>query len=610
MFVHNNIIMLVDLKNFKDIETPELLNRKSSQFLMPQLRDVNTGSKNFDLYPAFNLGSDSINMGYDSLADYLSDQKLVCLDGFSGVNWSYIVNELYSAIIAKGLTVQLINVEDYLKPENTIKELVAPFLGDDDSVWGKRANLSLSDFFDQELLKTIEISEDSDLTLLYGCGSSLASDDALLIYFDLPKNELQYRMRANSVTNFGVSSYDEDYKTYKHFYFVDWVLLNAEKKKLSTRIDVIVDSQHQENPSWTYMKTIREALHDMSKSLFRVRPWFEPGAWGGEWIKDHIQGLNKDVPNYAWAFSLIVPENGLIFQSDNRLLEISFDFIMNQEGQNILGAHYEHFGNEFPIRFNFLDTFNGGNLSIQCHPRLKYIQEVFGENITQDECYYILDCEENAGVYLGFQDDINPENFRGALEKSQEEGIELNITDYVQLHNSKKHDLFLIPNGTIHSAGIGNMVLEISATPYIFTFKMYDWVRLDLDGKPRPINIDHAFKNLKFDLKGERVKEELFSNPQIVESNGDFEIIHYPTHEEHFYDVRRFDFNKSFEMQTLESCQVMMLVEGEHIQVETENGLIQELGYAETFVIPAAAGKFKLTNLGSGSVKVINAYLK
>ncbi len=610
MFVHNNIIILVDLKNFKDVETPELLNRRSSQFLMPQLKDVNKWSKNFDLYPAFNLEPNSINMGYYSLADYLSDQKLVCLDGFSGVNWSYILNELYSAITAKGMTVQLINLENYLKPENAIKELVAPFLGDDDSVWGKRANLSLSDFFDQELLKTIEISEDSDLTLIYGCGSGLVSDEALLIYFDLPKNELQYRMRANSVTNFGVSSYDEDYKTYKHFYFVDWVLLNAEKKKLSTRIDVIVDSQHQENPSWTYMKTIREALHDMSKSLFRVRPWFEPGAWGGEWIKDHIQGLNKDVPNYAWAFSLIVPENGLIFQSDNRLLEISFDFIMNQEGQNILGAHYEHFGNEFPIRFNFLDTFNGGNLSIQCHPRLKYIQEVFGENITQDECYYILDCEENAGVYLGFQDDINPENFRGALEKSQEEGIELNITNYVQLHNSKKHDLFLIPNGTIHSAGIGNMVLEISATPYIFTFKMYDWVRLDLDGKPRPINIDHAFKNLRFDLKGERVKEELFSNPQIIESNGDFEIIHYPTHEEHFYDVRRFDFNKSFEMQTLESCQVMMLVEGEHIQVETENGLIQELGYAETFVIPAAAGKFKLTNFGSGWVKVINAYLK
>ena len=307
-------------------------------------------------------------------------------------------------------------------------------------------------------------------------------------------------------------------------------MLTADKSILSKNIEVMIDAQDQLEPSWTFMKDVRAALTKMSTSSFRVRPWFEPGAWGGEWIKEHIEGLNKQTVNYAWAFSLIVPENGLIFESDRLLLEISFDFLMHQEAENILGRHHKTFGSEFPIRFNFLDTYKGGNLSVQCHPSLNYIQEVFGETITQDECYYILDCDENASVYLGFQENINPEKFRSELVKSQEENLELTITDYVQQHPSKKHDLYLIPNGTVHSAGAGNMVLEISATPYIFTFKMYDWLRLDLDGKPRPINIDHAFNNLKFDLKGDIVKNELFSHTQELQKGDDFKIIHYPTH--------------------------------------------------------------------------------
>tara|TARA_B100001765_G_scaffold215505_1_gene188135 strand:+ start:24800 stop:26590 length:1791 start_codon:yes stop_codon:yes gene_type:complete len=596
------------LKGNTDILAP--LKRKTSQFLMPQVKGEKGSNLNFDLYPAYELGPGKINMGYADLADYLSDQKMICLDGFSGINWELIITLFASKLKEKGLSVNLINIDSCLKPEGSIQNMIEPFLGEEESVWGTRADLNLVDFFDNSKLRSIQVQEDVDVNIVYGCGASLANVDGSLVYFDLPKNELQYRMRAGSVTNLGIFSRKEDFKTYKHFYFIDWIVLNAEKKKLASYIDVIVDGQHDENPSWALMPELSTALKSMSKSVFRVRPWFEPGAWGGEWIKEHITGLNTEVPNYAWAFSLIVPENGILFQSEEKLLEISFDFLMNQEAENVLGEHYKKFGNEFPIRFNFLDTYNGGNLSIQCHPSLEYIQQVFGENITQDECYYILDCKKDASVYLGFQEDINPDQFRTALEKSQQDGSEISITDYVQQHKSKKHELYLIPNGTIHSAGSGNMVLEISATPYIFTFKMYDWLRLDLDGKPRPININHAFKNLKFHLKGEQVSQELFSNTQLLESENEFEVYHYPTHPDHFYDVRRFDFDESIEVQTHDSCQVMMLVEGQQISIETKEGYEQKLGYAETFVVPAAAESFKLINLGSERAKVINAYLK
>jgi mannose-6-phosphate isomerase class I len=283
---------------------------------------------------------------------------------------------------------------------------------------------------------------------------------------------------------------------------------------------------------------------------------------------------------------------------------------MFRNRQKVLGRHADQFGGEFPIRFDFLDTFGGGNLSIQCHPQLSYIRDVFGETITQDETYYILDCNENAGVYLGFQEGIEPELFRTELLRSQEEGTEVDIREHVQLHHANKHDLFLIPNGTIHSAGAGNLVLEISATPYIFTFKMYDWLRLDLDGKPRPINIDHAFNNLDFNRRGDRVVQELISRPATIAKADDWELLHLPTHREHFYDVHRVEFDQKITIANDGGCHVMMLVEGESIEVETANGNKQTYAFAETFIVPAAAESYQLTNLGKGRAKVIKAFLK
>lgn len=583
------------------------MKRKTDQYIIPVKKKKIT-HKTYDILPVHPVFEGKIGLGYEDLASNLVNENTLILDGYIGVDWEEVISSLQFSFQALGRSVSTYDIAQCLKSERDIEELVQPYLGGDDPIFGYRTNLRLHDYFDLNKVGGIK-REESDIFIVYGTGSGHSNLSGCLVYFDLPKNELQFRMRAKKVHNLGTNTVKDDKQVYKHFYFVDWPILNEEKRNLLPKISWIVDQQRPGEPTWMKGSTLRTSLSNMSKTCFRVRPWFEPGVWGGQWMKKNFMGLNQNVPNYAWSFEMIVPENGLLFEDDGNLLEVSFDMLMFQEYQNILGKAANRFKFEFPIRFDFLDTFQGGNLSVQCHPRPEYIKREFGENFTQDETYYILDAGKDAEVYLGFQKDIDPDEFRCALEHSYETKEELDVEKYVQKLHAKKHDLFLIPHGTVHCSGINNMVLEISATPYIYTFKMYDWQRLDLDGNPRPLNIDHAFKNLDFSRKGSVVKETLVSQPKVEEFGDTWKKVHLPTHEDHFYDIYRYEFNDEVVIENLGQCHILMLVEGSSVELELVDA-VREFHYAETFAIPAATESYKLINKGDSIAKVIVSFVK
>lgn len=585
-------------------------SRKTTQYLLPVEKQP-AAKDQYDIYPVHDLGSDKIFCDYASLARRIASCRQVVIDGYVGVDFETFNRELNKELSALGIHAAWWSVGSAMKSEQQIDAMIEPYLGGDDPIFGFRTPLELREFFDAEKLASITPDPAAQMNILTGIGAALAGWEGEVIYLDIPKNEIQFRSRSGSVLNLGATKADAPKKMYKRFYFVDWVVLNRHKKTLLPKIGIIVDAQREPQITWAEGADLRRGLEQLAHNGFRVRPWFEPGAWGGQWIREHIKSLPQDVPNYAWSFELIVPENGLIFGSDGKMLEVSFDMVMFQAGDKVVGKEcYSRYGDEFPIRMDYLDNFDGGNLSIQCHPRREYIRKNFGEVLTQEETYYILDAEPDAEVYLGFKEDIDPAAFEQALTESFEKGTKLDVPRYVNAEPSEKHALYLMPPGTLHSSGRNNLVLEVSTTPYIFTFKMYDWLALDLDGKSRPLNIRRAMENLYFDRKGEKVKRELVSHPTLLRKGNDWELYHLPTHADHSYDIHRYQLSTSVDVDTEGKCHVLNLVEGESAEVVTARGDRFGLHYAETLVISAAAGSYRIVNTSGRDIMMVKAFMK
>lgn len=581
--------------------------RKTTQNLLPVSNSSHT-YKNYNIIPTFKA-QHAVQVGYDTLAQNLLTHTAVMIDGFGGVLWESFRANLQQQFDNYGKKVTWLAIDSCLKTPEQINEMIASNVNGNDLVFGKKYLGNLVDFFDEKKTEQLTPDNHADLCIVYGTGASLVNWQSPVVYVDVPKNEIQYRMRAKSIRNIGSKEELENYQIYKRFYFVDWPVLNKHKEMLLAKLDYIVDEQRINEITWMNGNDFRSTLDAMLEQPFRARPWFEAGIWGGNWMMRKLEGLPLDEINYAWSFELITPENGIVLEGNTNLLEVSFDYLLYRDNFKLLGKAAKRFGNEFPIRFDFLDTYDGGNLSIQCHPRTAYIREHFGESFTQDETYYILDCEADADVYLGFQDDINPVEFKQALLDAQNESKEMPAEKYVQKFKANKHDLFLIPNGTVHASGKNNLVLEISSTPYIFTFKMYDWLRLDLNGNPRPINIEHAFNNLYFDRKGDYVPQQLISKQEVATEWDNGRKLTLSTHQEHFYAVDRYEFTEEVVISTNGQCHICMLVEGEKAEVKVgKNSTI--FNYAETFVIPAAVTTYTVRCQGSKKAFLVVAYVK
>ncbi len=382
---------------------------------------------------------------------------------------------------------------------------------------------------------------------------------------------------------------------------------------LLDRIDYRLDTNDPGAPKMTTGDAFRAGLRCALNRPFRVVPFFDPGPWGGQWMRE-VCDLPDGPPNYAWCFDCVPEENSLLLDMSGVNIEIPAMDLVLKHPQELLGDFtYARFGAEFPIRFDFLDTMQGGNLSLQVHPLNQYINDNFGMAYTQDESYYLLDAAPDASVYLGLKTGINQSAMISALRHAQENGTPFEVSNYVNKWPARKHDHFLIPAGTIHCSGANGMVLEISATPYIFTFKLWDWGRPGLDGLPRPIHLEHGAANIQWSRDTEWVRKNLLNRTEKIGEGKGWIEERTGLHELEFIETRRHWFNSPVKHDASAGVHVLNLVEGEEAIVESPSAAFEpfHVHYAETFIVPAQAQKYSVRPAdGVGKCATIRAAVR
>jgi mannose-6-phosphate isomerase class I len=477
----------------------------------------------------------------------------------------------------------------------------------EDPVFGRMNGLTIDDFLDPARLETLRSQAASSPApvLIVGTGAiAICPEPDLLVYADLPRWEIQQRQRAGLIGNLGIDNRSERQALkYKRGFFVDWRVADRVKKSLLPRIDFLLDTTSTDTPKMVTGDAFREGLRAAVNRPFRLVPFFDPGPWGGQWMRE-VCGLNRDTPNFAWCFDCVPEENSMLLEYGDVCVEIPAIDLVFLHPRELLGdAVHARFGTEFPIRFDFLDTMGGGNLSLQVHPLTEYIQDRFGMHYTQDESYYLLDAAPDAAVYLGLKENVDSRRMIQDLRDAQEGSGSFEAEKYVNKWPARKHDHFLIPAGTIHCSGRNSMVLEISATPYIFTFKMWDWDRLGLDGRPRPIHLDHGIANVQWDRDTDWVRTNLINRIERLAEGPGWMEERTGLHEREFIETRRHWFETPVFHHTCGGVHVLNLVEGEAAIVDSPADTFAPyiIHYAETFVVPAAVGEYRIRPYSGGS---------
>ncbi|MFN5365162.1 MAG: class I mannose-6-phosphate isomerase [Bacteroidota bacterium] len=529
-------------------------------------------------------------------------RHVIVIETYPGVNDTEILQAIREELKPDSL---IIASDAWLSPEE-IDALAYPDVTDD-RIFGYMTRLTIDRFFEPEKLDGLrrDLKTMHGLTVIYGTGAALICEEPdTLVYADMARWEIQLRMRRHEVSNLGANNRGlEVSRMYKRAYFVDWRMADRLKKEVMPRMDYLLDTNKAGSPRMVSATAFRAALEHTAERPFRVVPLFDPGPWGGQWMKE-VCDLDRSQVNYAWCFDCVPEENSLLFDFDGTEVEIPSINLVFSRPEKLLGENvHTRFGAEFPIRFDFLDTMDGGNLSLQVHPTNEYIREHFGMYYTQDESYYMLDAGEDACVYLGLNDHTVPEQMIRDLEEAQQGLAPFNADKHAAKWPVKKHDHVLIPAGTIHCSGKNSMVLEISATPYIFTFKLWDWGRLGLDGLPRAINIGHGKKNINYSRREKWVEQNLINRIEQIGEGDGWTAERTGLYETEFIETHRHWFTKTVWHHTNGNLNVLNLVEGREVIVESPSGSFEPfvVHYAETFIVPAAVGEYTIRPWGEAA---------
>ena len=550
----------------------------------------------YDLEPRYPVTGGEIEYGYEPLVRVLrATRGVVAIDGPAAAPWDEFVARLLASLGDVKTIDARAHYRDWIEIDHATDITLR-----DDPVFATIPDTTLASLLKDTLPDLWAFDE---LAIVYGPGSAHFGHD-ILWYADLPKRLGLEAVAAGRARNVGQSA--GDHGTPRRLLFIDWPIEDRHRSEHQGRWERYLDLSDVHAPRSLSAAALAATVKHLAGGPFRTRPTFLRVPWGGRWLSEELRAPGG--PKLGLGYELIAPEAGVLLGGD-RPMEVALDLVIAADRIAVLGTSAATVTARFPLRFDYLDTAGGGDLSVHSHPDDAYMRRVFGQQIAQHETYYVMVEGEEGRIFLGLRDETDVGAFKSAAEASLRERTPLDIERFVQTVPARRHKLYLIPAGTPHGSGVGNVVLEISATPYLYSLRFYDWLREDERGELRPVQLDHAFANLVSERRGAAVPRDLVPEPIGIREGDGYSEVAFARHAELFFSVHRIDFDKPVPDRTGDRFHVLNLVEGDDIEIRTDAGRRHRLGYAETIVVPAAVGPYELVPLTPGHRKVVKAFV-
>ncbi|MGW3291727.1 class I mannose-6-phosphate isomerase [Streptomyces sp. NPDC001002] len=568
---------------------------------------MSSPSRSYDPNPSYEPVDGQVAAGWPAAVAGLPAAPLtLSVDGPAALDWDALAEGLSAAVRSAGRQVKLVDVRRHYAPA-AAERIAARPVPADDPFFTPLSEALVADLFDS-VPQEVRLPDD-DVVVVFGPGAALCEPD-LLWYADLPKRYAEAAVAHGQLpVGVNLARLDEPGHLVRLFY-TDWPVLDRHRDAHATHVDRWIDVQDATTPTSLDGTALRSTLEHLARGPVRTRPYFNSTPWGGHWAASEL-GFTPQAGNTALGYELIAPEAGvLIGDKDGPQVEVPFQLLCVLHPKAMLGEEvHRAFGTSFPIRFDYLDTIGGGNLSLHCHPREQYMREVFGWPYTQHETYYVTASEPGAQVFLGLTEHADLDVMRRQVEDAIAQGTPLPVEDHVQIHPATVGQLFMIPAGTPHASGAGNLVLEVSATPYLYSLRFYDWLRKDAAGASRPLPYEHGFANLDTARRGEDVTKELIQQPRTLRAGEGWREEVIGALPEMFYAVHRLVVapDAGIADDTAGRFHILNVSAGQGAVIETHDGGSRFLAFAETITVPAAAGPYRIRAVGGDEVHIVKA---
>ena len=319
---------------------------------------------------------------------------------------------------------------------------------------------------------------------------------------------------------------------------------------------------------------------------------FEPNlhtvVWGGNQLRPYKGLESTDEPiGESWEVSAVPTSTSII--ANGELKDIDLVSVINENPDAILGkAVNEKYHSKLPLLVKFIDAKR--DLSIQVHPNDEMAMREHGK-MGKSEMWYIIKAEEGAHLYAGFKQEITPYEYQKRVEDGS-------ITEVLADHPVKAGDVFYLPAGRVHAICGGIMLAEVQQSSDV-TYRIFDYNRLGMDGKPRELHTGLASQALDFHV------EDNYRTEYVETSNKAVLII-----DSLYFSVRVMEINQPMHRNLIkyDSFIITMCIEGDckiRIRISQDEIILKE---GNSALIPAVIADYDVIPLNNTS-KVLDAFI-